>query len=45
MVNTDFDKAYRILPVHQTDYELLGMDMSEQFYYYRLLPVECSNKM
>ena len=44
MVKTNFDKAYRILPVHQTDYELLGMDMSVQFYHDRSLPVEGSIK-
>ena len=44
LVKNNFDKAYIILPVQQTDYELLGMDMSVQFFHDRSLPVECSIK-
>ena len=42
MVKSYIDKAFRIVPVHPTDYKLLDMKTYGQYYYDRSLPVGCS---
>ena len=42
MAKTDIEKAFRILPVHPDDYELLGMKVNKLFYYDKALPMGCS---
>ena len=42
MAKTDIEKAFRILPVHPVDYELLGMKINNLFYYDKALPMGCS---
>ena len=37
MAKTDIEKAFRILPVHPVDYELLGMKINNLFYYDKAL--------
>ena len=38
---TDIRSAFRILPVHPQDYELLGFQWNGQYYYDRCLPMGC----
>lgn len=42
MAKTNIEKAFRILPVHPSDYELLGMKIENKFYYDIALPMGCS---
>ena len=42
MATTDIEKAFRILPIHPDDYELLGMKVNKLFYYDKALPMGCS---
>ena len=42
MAKSDIEKAFRILPVHPRDYELLGMKINNLFYYDKALPMACS---
>ena len=42
MAKTDIDKAFRILQIYPSDYELLCMKIENQFYYDKALPVGCS---
>ena len=42
MAKTDIEKAFRILPIHQSDYGLLGMKIDIQFYCDKALPIGCS---
>ena len=42
MAKSDIEKAFRILPVHPRDYELLGMKINRLFYYDIALPMGCS---
>ena len=39
MTTTDIEKAFRIMPVHPVDYELLGMKINNVFYYDHALPM------
>ena len=42
MSKSDIESAFRILPIHPNDYELLGMQIDGQFYYDKALPMGCS---
>ena len=42
MAKADIEKAFRIMPVHPVDYELLGMRINNLFYYDKALPMGCS---
>ena len=42
MSKSDIESAFRILPVHPSDYELLGMKLDGQYYYDKALPMGCS---
>ena len=42
MAKADIEKAFRIMPVHPVDYELLGMKINNLFYYDKALPMCCS---
>ena len=42
MAKADIEKAFRIIPVHPVDYELLGMKINNLFYYDKALPMGCS---
>lgn len=42
MAKTDIKSAFRIIPVHQLDHELLGFSFNNQYYYDTCLPMGCS---
>jgi len=42
MAKTDIKSAFRIIPVHPTDFHLLGMKWQGEYYYDRCLPMGCS---
>lgn len=42
MAKTDIENAFRIIPIHPDDHDLLGMKIGEQFYYDKVLPMGCS---
>ena len=42
MSKSYIESAFRILPVHPSDYELLGMKLDGQYYYDKALPMGCS---
>lgn len=42
LAKTDIASAFRILPVHPDDHELLGIQFKGAFYYDRCLPMGCS---
>jgi hypothetical protein len=42
LAKTDIASAFRILPVHPTDYELLGIIFKNEFYFDKCLPMGCS---
>ena len=42
MAKADIENAFRILPVHPVDYELLGMKIDECYFFDRVLPMGCS---
>lgn len=41
LAKTDIRSAFRILPVHPDDYNLLGFKWNNKFYYDRCLPMGC----
>ena len=43
MAKTDIQSAFRILPVHPDDYDLLGFCWNGQYYYDKCLPMGCSS--
>lgn len=43
MAKTDIDSAFRIIPVHPHDYELLGFKWRGQFFYDKCLTMGCSS--
>ncbi|MES9881803.1 MAG: reverse transcriptase domain-containing protein [Sedimenticola sp.] len=43
MSKTDIRSAFRILPVHPADYELLGFTWEGKFYYDRCVPMGCAS--
>ena len=43
LAKTDIQSAFRILPVHPSDYPLLGFRWRDQYYYDRCLPMGCSS--
>ena len=40
---TDIKNAFRIIPVHPTDYNLLGMKSRDQYYFDKYMPMGCSS--
>lgn len=42
LAKTDIASAFRILPVHPHDHELLGIQFNGDFYYDKCLPMGCS---
>ncbi|XP_062618317.1 uncharacterized protein LOC134279921 [Saccostrea cucullata] len=42
LAKTDIASAFRILPVHPNDHELLGIQFKGSFYYDKCLPMGCS---
>ncbi|XP_033736378.1 uncharacterized protein LOC117324568 [Pecten maximus] len=42
MAKTDIEHAYKIVPIHPQDYDLLGFKVGNQFYYDRTLPMGLS---
>ena len=42
MGKTDVKSAFRLLPVHPDDFDLLGMCIEGKFYYDRCMPMGCS---
>ena len=43
MAKTDIKSAFRIIPVHPSDYPLLGFHWRDGYYYDRCLPMGCSS--
>lgn len=43
MAKTDIDSAYRIIPIHHSDYPLLGFRFQGMYYYDRSLPMGASS--
>ena len=43
MAKTDIDSAYRNVPIHPSDYDLLGFCINGQFYYDKTLPFGLSS--
>ncbi|PJE77719.1 hypothetical protein CI610_03354 [invertebrate metagenome] len=42
MAKTDIENAFRIIPIHPQDHNLLGMKVGEHYYYDKVLPMGCS---
>lgn len=42
LAKTDLESAFRLVPVHPQDYELLGMMFEGLYYYDRCLPMGCA---
>ena len=40
---TDIKNAFRIIPVHPTGYNLLGMKLRDQYYFDKCMPMGCSS--
>ena len=43
LAKTDIKSAFRIVPIHPADYNLLGMQWKNSFYYDRCMPMGCSS--
>ena len=43
MAKTDIKSAFRIIPIHPSDYSLLGMKWQGRYYFDRCLPMGCSS--
>ena len=43
LAKTDIKSAFRIVPVHPSNYHLLGFTWRDKFYYDRCLPMGCSS--
>ena len=43
MAKTDIKSAFRIIPIHPSDYSLLGMKWQDMYYFDRCLPMGCSS--
>ena len=43
MAKTDIKSAFRIIPIHPSDFPLLGMKLDNQFYYDVCLPMGLSS--
>ena len=43
MAKTDVRSAFRIVPIHPSDYPLLGFQWKEKWYYDKTLPMGCSS--
>ena len=43
LAKTDIESAFRLLPVHPSDYHLLGIKWREKYYYDLCLPMGCSS--
>ncbi|XP_069133139.1 uncharacterized protein [Argopecten irradians] len=42
MAKSDIESAFRLIPIHPNDYELLGFQIEGKFYFDRVLPMGCS---
>ena len=42
MAKTDIKSAFRTIPIHPADFELLGMKWDNLYYYDQALPMGCS---
>ena len=42
IAKADVESAFRIVPIHPTDYHLLGFTFDDQYYYDMCLPMGCS---
>ncbi|XP_021347069.1 uncharacterized protein LOC110454687 isoform X1 [Mizuhopecten yessoensis] len=42
LAKTDIESAFRLIPIHPDDYELLGFKIDDKFYFDRVLPMGCS---
>lgn len=42
MAKADIESAFRLLPVHPSDFELLGMNVNNQFYVDKAIPMGAS---
>lgn len=43
LAKTDIQSAFRIIPIHPSDYPLLGMCWREKYYYDRCMPMGCAS--
>lgn len=43
LAKTDIDSAYRNVPIHPNDHELLGISWAGQYYFDRCLPMGCAS--
>lgn len=43
LAKMDLDSAFRLIPVHPDDHNLLGFQLNKQFYYDCTLPMEASS--
>ena len=43
MAKTDIKSAFRIIPIHPSDYHLLGFTWNDMFFFDRTLPMGCSS--
>ncbi|XP_069109712.1 uncharacterized protein [Argopecten irradians] len=42
LAKTDIESAFRLIPIHPNDYELLGFKIEDKYFYDRVLPMGCS---
>ncbi|XP_060085027.1 uncharacterized protein LOC132564393, partial [Ylistrum balloti] len=42
LAKTDTESAFRLIPIHPEDYELLGFKIESHYYFDRVLPMGCS---
>ncbi|XP_033738733.1 uncharacterized protein LOC117326194 isoform X1 [Pecten maximus] len=42
MAKTDIESAFRLIPIHPKDYNLLGFQIDDKFYFDKVLPMGCS---
>lgn len=43
LAKTDIDSAFRIIPIHPEDYDLLGIQFQNKFFFDKCLPMGCSS--
>ena len=43
LAKTDIKSAFKIIPIHPSDYKLTGMKFNKQYYYDKTLPQGCSS--
>ena len=42
LAKMDIKSAFRLLPIHPSDFELLGIKLNDKFYFDKCLPMGCS---